>query len=107
NDDPAEYQTILSVLGVAHPTGYPFYTLLGFLFAHLVPFGDAAYRANLFSAVAGAVAMAALYALLCELRVAPLIALLNVLAFSLTADVWTDATIAQTYALNLLLIALT
>ncbi len=107
NDDPAEYQAMLAVFGVAHPTGYPLYTLLGFLFTHIVPVGDGAYRANLFSAVAGAAAMATLYALLTQLRVASFIALFSTLAFSLTTDVWTYATIAQTYALNLLLIGMT
>ncbi|MCA1554605.1 MAG: DUF2723 domain-containing protein, partial [Chloroflexi bacterium] len=41
------------------------------------------------------------------LRIAPLLALVGALAFSLSDDVWTYATIAQTYSLNLLLIALT
>lgn len=106
NDDAAEYQTILPALGVAHPTGYPLYTLLGHLFTRITPFGDMAYRVNLFSAVAGAGTIAVLYLLLCELRVAPLLALLGALAFAVSADMWTYATIAQTYALNLLLIAL-
>ncbi|MEP7198791.1 MAG: DUF2723 domain-containing protein, partial [Chloroflexota bacterium] len=96
----------MAALGVAHPTGYPLYTLLGHLFTRLVPLGDMAYRVNLFSAVVGAAMIAVLYRLLCALKVAPLIALLDVLAFAVTNDVWTYATIAQTYALNLLLIAL-
>jgi len=41
-------------LGIAHPTGYPLYCLLGRLFATLIPFGEIGWRYNLFSAVAGA-----------------------------------------------------
>ncbi len=106
NDDPAEYQMVLPALGVAHPTGYPLYTLLGHLFTRGVPIGDPAYRVNLFSALAAAAAIAVLYWLLCELKVAPLIALLGSLALAVSSDFWTYATIAQTYALNSLLMTL-
>jgi hypothetical protein len=107
NDDPAEYQTILPALGVAHPTGYPLYTLVGHLFTRLAPLGDLAYRVNLFSAVCGAAAIAALYQLLRALNVAPIIALLGAFTLAVSADFWTYATIAQTYALNSFFIALT
>ncbi|MDE2291009.1 MAG: DUF2723 domain-containing protein, partial [Elusimicrobia bacterium] len=45
-------------LGVAHPPGYPFYTLLGHVWAALLPLGTVAYRLNLMSAAAGAAAAA-------------------------------------------------
>jgi Protein of unknown function (DUF2723) len=56
--DSAEFQTVAWVLGTAHPTGYPSYVILGFLFSHLLPFGEPAYRMNLLQAflAAGAVA---------------------------------------------------
>lgn len=40
-------------LGIAHPTGYPLYCLLGRLFAALIPFGEVGGRYNLMSAVLG------------------------------------------------------
>lgn len=40
-------------LGVPHPTGYPTYTLLAWLFSNL-PFGTPAYRVNLLSAACAA-----------------------------------------------------
>lgn len=43
-------------LGVPHPSGYPTYTLLAWLFTHL-PVGVIAYRVNLFSAVCAAIAV--------------------------------------------------
>jgi hypothetical protein len=41
-------------LGIAHPSGYPFFCLLGRLWADLIPFGEIAWRYNLLSAVLGA-----------------------------------------------------
>jgi hypothetical protein len=61
--DSAEFQTVAWVMGTAHPTGYPSFTILGFIATHLLPFGDPAYRMNLLQsllaagAVAGAVAV--------------------------------------------------
>ncbi|MCD6402197.1 MAG: DUF2723 domain-containing protein, partial [Anaerolineales bacterium] len=45
--DGSELATIPYILGLAHSPGYPLYTWLGFLFSHLLPFGDVAYRINL------------------------------------------------------------
>jgi hypothetical protein len=47
--------TVAYLLGVAHPPGYPLYTLLAKL-ASLVPIGTVAWRVNLFSALAGSAA---------------------------------------------------
>jgi 4-amino-4-deoxy-L-arabinose transferase-like glycosyltransferase len=48
--DSGEFQIVAPLLGVAHPPGYPLYTLLGRLCVLLIPFGPAAYRLNLLSA---------------------------------------------------------
>ncbi|RLC93667.1 MAG: hypothetical protein DRI77_11675, partial [Chloroflexi bacterium] len=48
--DTFEFQVIVPRLGVAHPTGYPLYVLLGKLFT-LLPLGNVAWRVNLASAV--------------------------------------------------------
>ena len=60
-DDSLEFQVVLPTLGIAHPTGYPLYTLLGWLSTRLLPFGDAAYRANLFSALTASLTVVLLY----------------------------------------------
>jgi|CXWL01.1.fsa_nt_gi tetratricopeptide (TPR) repeat protein len=61
--DTGEMSVAVSTLGVAHPTSYPLYILLGRL-ASLFPLGNTAYRLNLLSAVAGAAACALLFAVL-------------------------------------------
>jgi hypothetical protein len=72
--DTGELQTVPFILGIAHPSGFPAYVLIGWLWSHVVPFGDPAYRMNLLSAVAMATAAAALTATLLELAVEPICA---------------------------------
>ena len=57
--DSGELATVAATLGVAHPTGYPLFTMLGWIAAHL-PFGnEEIVRLNVMAAVltAGAVFM--------------------------------------------------
>ncbi len=49
--DSGEFQLVAALLGVAHPPGYPLYTMAGHLFIRLVPIGTPALRLNLMSAV--------------------------------------------------------
>jgi hypothetical protein len=58
--DPGHFQTILPVLGIPYPTGFPLYVLLGHLWSWL-PIGSVAYRINLFSAFWGALTVGALF----------------------------------------------
>ncbi|HIQ04414.1 MAG TPA: DUF2723 domain-containing protein, partial [Anaerolineae bacterium] len=104
-DDSLEFQLVLPTLSIAHPTGYPLYTLLGWLFTKLVPLGDAAYRANLFSAVAAAAAVAMLFRAANELIYSRLPAVLATVALAVSPVWWSQATIAEVYALHGLLMA--
>jgi hypothetical protein len=49
-EDSGELITGAATFGVPHPPGYPLWTMSGFLFAHLIPFGNVAWRVNLESA---------------------------------------------------------
>jgi len=66
--DPSEYQFIPAILGIAHPPGYAFYTLLAKLWQLLVPVGTVAFRTNLLSAAVGAWAVTAVYLLVRDLQ---------------------------------------
>jgi hypothetical protein len=59
--DPSEYQFIPAILGIAHPPGYAFYTLLAKLWQVLFPLGTITFRTNLLAAAAGAWAVTAVY----------------------------------------------
>lgn len=54
--DPTEYTFVAHILGIAHPPGYAFITLLGKLFQTLIPFGEIPWRMHLLSATAATVA---------------------------------------------------
>ncbi len=47
--DSGEFQLVAALLGVAHPPGYPLYTMAGHLFIRLLPIGTPALRLNLMS----------------------------------------------------------
>ncbi len=59
--DPGEFQFAAWLAGLAHPTGYPLYLILGWLWTHALPWGDPAWRMNLFSALWGGVAAGLTY----------------------------------------------
>ncbi|MGB5931756.1 MAG: DUF2723 domain-containing protein, partial [Anaerolineae bacterium] len=104
--DSLEFQLVTYKLGIAHPTGYPLYTLLGKLFT-LLPVGDIAYRVNLTSAFFGALTVALLYLtmrLALEFR---LPALLGALVFAVSPVFWSQAVMAEVYTLNSAFVALT
>lgn len=56
--DAGEYQVVAAEFGIAHPPGYPLYTLLSGTFARLIPLATMAWRVNLFSALIGALTVA-------------------------------------------------
>ena len=91
-------------LGVPHPPGFPLFCLLGKLFSALLPISAVAFRINLFAAVMGAVAAAALYFLLVTAGLRPLVSACAALAFAFSATFWRQATIAEVYTLSLTLI---
>lgn len=104
--DTAEFQRVVPLLKLAHPTGYPLYTLLGWLWAHLPLGGTPAWRMNLFSATAAALAIGALYAVARALGQTCAVAAAAALTFAVSRTFWSQATIAEVYALAALLQAL-
>ncbi len=99
--------------GVPHPSGYPTYCLLGRLFA-LLPLGNAARRMALFSATTatGSVALVFLLTrnLLCDAeeseRSQDALALGAALVWGMGPILWSQAIIAEVYALHALFVAL-
>lgn len=94
-------------LGIPHAPGYPFYTLLGWLFSHAIPFGEVAFRLNVLSALAGAGASAALFALCRRLGVHVWTALASALLLAFSYYFWADAIVSEVYALEVALLAAT
>lgn len=112
-DDSLEFQLVGPTFGIAHPTGYPLYTVLGGLWSRvLFPIGNWAWRMNLFSALAGATTVALLFLLIQRVveKTVPaerqhlLPGLGGALAFGLSPLWWSQTTIAEVYALHNLLV---
>ncbi len=104
-DDWGEMQVVPHVLGIPHPTGYPTYVLVAWLF-ELLPIGSIAFRANLLSAVCIAVALAALTSAQQRLGVRPVVAAGAALATGFTGSIWSSATVAEVNALHLAFVGL-
>ena len=65
--DPSEYTFIPWILGIAHPPGYAFYTLLAALWQRLVPIGSVAFRTHLLASTAGALSATLVYLIVLRL----------------------------------------
>jgi hypothetical protein len=87
-------------LAVAHPPGYPTFSMLSALFVRLLPWGTPAWRVNMATATLTAVAAAALYwtaRLLTNSRTASLAAAIG---FLCSPTVWTYAGQGEVFGLN-------
>jgi len=105
--DTAEFQAIGPVLGIAHPTGYPTYTLLAWLASVLLqPLGNEALRANLMSALAVSAACGLVALTVTMLTRRALIGIVAGVVLALASEPWSIALAADPHALHLALIAL-
>ena len=104
--DTAEFQAIGPVLGIAHPTGYPAYTLLAWLASVVLqPLGNEALRANLLSALLVAVAVGVVAATVTRLTGRFAVGVATGAALAVTSETWSIALRADPHALHLTLAA--
>jgi len=104
--DTGELQTVPYMLGIAHPTGFPTFILLGWLFTHIVPLGNVAWRTTLMCAVAMSGASVLSYRLALRLCGSHSASSLAAMFFASGAIVWSYATRTEVQALSLVLRAL-
>ena len=88
-------------LGVAHPPGYPFYTLIVHLFT-LLPFGSVAFLGHLSSAALAALACGWVYLCSRMLGASSIPALSATWLFAASEHFWSQAIITEVYTLNAL-----
>ena len=117
--DSGEFIVAAQHFGVPHPTGYPLWTLLAWLF-QLLPIGNAAWEVNLFSGLCGALAVGLVALLTSSMlrwmmpswggqksdRACAVIAAAFALLFAFSFSFWTQAVIAEVYTLHGLLVGL-
>lgn len=123
-EDPGEIATVLHTMGIAHPTGYPLYTMLGSLFVRFLPGEPDIWRMNLFGAVLTAASVFFFHGtcrFLLSSRGAALFggtgvapdeaagragAAAATLIFAFSAVFWFEAVSVEVYALHLVFLAL-
>jgi len=111
--DGIELATVCATGGIAHPTGYPLFTIAGWIFSHLFG-GNPALGTNLMCAFFGAAGAAFFYlALKSALRILPgeyflrsgyrtILAASVALFFSFSRTMWFHSTITEVYSLHIL-----
>jgi len=114
--DSGEFIVAAQHFGVPHPTGYPLWTLLAWIF-QLLPLGNAAWEIAIFSGVCGGLAVGLATALtssslrwlmgeaLAQWRgLRSVISVTCGLLFAFSFSMWSQATIAEVYTLHALMI---
>ncbi len=93
--DNGEFQLMATNLGVAHPPGFPLYTLLAHLMTR-IPLGPTpAYRVNLFSAVTSTLTLASVYSSVFIVTRRYLASIAAVLVLGTSTTFWAQATTAN------------
>ncbi|MHB8147255.1 MAG: protein O-mannosyl-transferase family [Vulcanimicrobiaceae bacterium] len=101
--DAAEMQAVPYILGIAHPTGFPLFVLLGFLWSHALAFGSVAWRINVLCALCAGSTVGLGVACARRLGIRSWIAVPAYLWYACTYVVWTHATHADVHDLLLAL----
>ena len=97
--DTGEAQVVPWIFGIMHATGFPAFTLLAGVFAHVVPFGSVAWRVTVFCAVAMSAAAWLVSRIVVRLEGDPWIAAATSWVFAFGYVVWTRGTRAEVHAL--------
>ena len=101
--DTAIFQASPPVLGLTHPTGFPTWNLLGWLWTTILPLGSPAFELNLLTAVAAALAVAMIYVVARQIGSDRLPAAAAALTCGLMVSFWRTAGHADPHPLHVLL----
>ncbi|MCP4416481.1 MAG: DUF2723 domain-containing protein, partial [Chloroflexi bacterium] len=104
--DNGEFQLVGATLGVAHPPGFPLYTLLSKLITWLPFPTSAAYKINLLSAISSTATLAIVYLTVYRLTRQQLAAITAVISLGSATTFWAQATTANIRSLTALFAAL-
>src|ERR1700746_1795048 len=97
--DTPELITAAATLGVAHPSGYPLFTMLGHLLS-LLPFGSIPFRVNLLSVVCDALAVGVVYLSAFRLIRSQLAGAVAALLLAVHPTFWEWSLTAEVFPLN-------
>ena len=97
--DSPELTAVAATLGVAHPPGYPVWTMLGHLFS-IVPVGTVPFRVGLLSAAAGIACAVLIYLSALRLTRSVLASITAALLFAIVPVVWAWSVVPEVFALS-------
>ncbi|MBI3559147.1 DUF2723 domain-containing protein, partial [Candidatus Gottesmanbacteria bacterium] len=103
--DAGELITVAYTLGIAHPPGYPLFTLIAHLFTYL-PFNNVAWRVNLFSAVSSAATLVFVYLIIKKITKNNLAAIGTAAILGLSQTFWLYSLVTEVFALNNLFVVI-
>ncbi len=101
--DTAIFQAAPPVLGLTHPTGFPTFNLLGWLWVTVMPLGGPAYEMNLLTAVTGALAVGMAFVVARQVGAGALPAAAAALTCGLMVAFWRTAGRADPHPLHVLM----
>lgn len=104
-EDSGELIAAAWFFGIPHPPGYPLWTLLCGTFMHVFPFGEIAWRANLFSAICSAGAAVVACAVGRQVGLSRSVSAAAALVWVWSEWSWSQSVVAEVYGLNSLLTA--
>lgn len=103
--DSAEFSLVARTFSVAHPPGYPLYSVLSRIVDFLIPFYSTPWRVSLISSVATIITSYILYKILVYVKIPRLIALFSATLYIFLFPIWQYAEIPEVFALHNLLAA--
>lgn len=104
--DSGELSAVAWTLGVAHPTGYPLWTVLAHIWSHIIPLGEPVWRLSAMSALCAGIASWGLFKAGRELGFETGASVSVAIAFPLLHLTWSTSTQAEVYALGAALVAM-
>lgn len=104
--DSGEFQWAMVSLNVAHATGYPLFTLLGYAWQLLPLSNNVAWQLNLLAPFFAALTVTMVFVFLCAITGQSGAALVGALFFALAPVTWFNASILEVYSLHAFLLTL-
>jgi len=104
--DTAEMQTVPWILGIAHPTGFPLFTLAGWAFAHVVQISSVAWRLNVFSGLCLSIAASGITLAAMTLGAGAVEAFAGTLLFTWCTAAWNKGAHADPHAMSVMFIVM-
>jgi hypothetical protein len=104
--DTGIFQAAAATLGLTHPTGYPTYMLLGWVWITATPWWSPATAMNVFSALSAAVAVAGIVVVARRIGAGLIASVAMALVFALGLAVWRTAERADPHTLHAAFVAL-